>query len=224
MITLDTARKCGDLLSRVHACTVVEPDERDSWLARARAAVSLIPGAAAVLDQVLPLVDAAAGDVARRVSVTIPLPLPIPAGRSLIILSPAAVADGVSYLSTLAHELVHDRQSDQTTALQAAVDYANPELRALREAEAGGVGLWVRYLLTGERPAPEDAGVVRSGLYHLGGDDRAFGREVVSSLLASIDTGAIPPHSIAREVLSWLQTHAPADIAVEALRAPRVPQ
>jgi hypothetical protein len=143
------------------------------------------------------------------------LTVPSPWG-SAILLTERAMVDGPTLFSVALHELVHDAQADAVGAGQVAVDYLNAELRALREAEAGGVGLFARYLVTGERPSPDEAGVVASDLYHLGGDDRAFGRAVVESSLAAIDTGAVPPHSVARALLAWLHDHAPEAIAAEA--------
>ena len=115
----------------------------------------------------------------------------------------------------MAHELVHVRQIEALGPVQAGVDYVGSgELRALREAEAS-VGLWARYLVTGVRPSTDDAGIVASDLYHLDGDDRDFASEVVKGVLSVIDTGAVPPHSVARNVLAWLRECAP-----EAIVAP----
>lgn len=207
MITLDTARACVAALALGRNTTIVEPDDARPYLSALEAGLSLIPGAAPLLAQARAL----AGDLPERVSVTIPLP-----GRTIILLSPAAVRDGASYLSTAAHELVHRAQAASLGVVQVTADYLNGELRALREGEAGGVGLWARHVVTGERPSPDEAGVVASDLYHLGGDDRAFGRAVVESSLAAIDTGAVPPHSVARAALAWLRANAPEAILAEA--------
>jgi hypothetical protein len=208
MITLDTARACARDLAAARGALIVDPDDARSRRATLEGAVSLIPGAGPVLATVRGLLAGAAESVAG-------LAVPSPWGTA-ILLSPRAVVDGPAYLSTVVHELVHDAQADAVGAGQVAVDYLNAELRALREAEAGGVGLFARYLVTGERPSPDEAGVVASDLYHLGGDDRAFGRAVVESSLAAIDTGAVPPHSVARALLAWSWSHAPEAIAAEA--------
>jgi hypothetical protein len=93
------------------------------------------------------------------------------------------------------------------------------QYKALTEAEAGGVGLWARYLVTGVRPSPDDAGVVSSDLYHLDAPNRAFARAVVESSLLPLELGAVPPHSVARAVLAWLREHAPEAIVAEEHRA-----
>jgi hypothetical protein len=216
MITLDTARACARDLAAARGALIVDPDDARSRRATLEGAVSLIPGAGPVLATVRGLLAGAAESVAG-------LAVPSPWGTA-ILLSPRAVVDGPAYLSTVVHELVHDAQADAVGAGQVAVDYLNAELRALREAEAGGVGLFARYLVTGERPSPDEAGVVASDLYHLGGDDRAFGRAVVESSLVTIDTGAVPPHSVARAALEWLRTHAPEAILAETYATrPTVP-
>ncbi len=201
MLTIDTARACARDLAASRGALIVDPDDARSWLATLEGALSLIPGAAPVLTTVRGLVSGAAESVAG-------LALPTPWGTA-ILLTPRAMVDGPTHLSVVAHELVHAAQASAVGAAQVAVDYLSPELRALREAEAGGVGLWVRYLLTGVRPSPDDAGAVSSPLYHLAEHDRAFARAVVESSLAAIDTGAVPPHSVARAVLAWLREHAP---------------
>ena len=208
MLPLDTARACISALAVERGVKVLDPDDARPWLLALEAAVALVPGAGPVLTMARGLLSGAADAVAG-------LALPTPWG-TLVLLSPRALTDGPTYLSVVAHELVHDAQADAVGAGQVAVDYLDPELRALREGEAGGVGLWVRHLLTGETPSPDDAGVVRSSLYHLDADQRRFGRAVVESSLVTIDTGAVPPHSVARDVLAWLREHAPEAIAVEA--------
>lgn len=211
MITLDTARACIAALAAERGAKVLDPDDARPWLLALEAAVSLVPGAAPIVAAVRGLLSGAADSVAG-------LALPTPWG-TLVILSPRALVDGPTLLSVAVHELVHDAQARAVGAGQVAVDYLHPELRALREAEAGGVGLWARYLVTGVRPSPDDAGVVRSSIYHLDAPSRAFARAVVESSLVSIDTGAVPPHSVARELLAWLREHAPEAIVAEAYAA-----
>lgn len=214
MIDLDTARACIAALAAARGVKVLDPDDARPWLLALEAAVALVPGAGPVLTMARGLLSGAADAVAG-------LALPTPWG-TLVLLSPRALTDGPTYLSVALHELVHDAQAKAVGAGQAAVDYLHPELRALREGEAGGVGLWVRYLVTGVRPSPDDAGVVSATIYHLGHDDRSFGRAVVESLLASINTGAVPPHSVAREALAWLREHAPEAILAPEYAAPAV--
>jgi hypothetical protein len=204
MITFDTARALAAHLAASRRALIVDPDDARPWLATLEGALSLIPGAAPVLTTVRGLVSGAAESVAG-------LAVPSPWGTA-ILLTPRALVDPAAYVATVTHELVHASQVVALGAGQATVDYLSPELRALREAEAGGVGLWVRYLVTGVRPSPDDAGAVSSPLYHLGASERAFGRAVVEGVLSAIDTGAVPPHSVARAVLAWLREHAPAAI------------
>lgn len=214
MITLDTARRCAADLAR--GATLLYPNDLDARLDEA----SKLAGAEAalVLALVRPLLALAAARVA---GVTTWLP----GVGAIIVLTARALVDGPTLLAVVAHELVHRRQIEVSGPVQAGVDYTNDELRALREAEAA-VGLWVRYLVTGVRPSPDDAGVVASDLYHLDDGDRAFGRAIVVGLLSTIDTGAVPPHSVARAVLAWLLEHAPAAILAPeyAPRATAVPQ
>ena len=211
MITLDAARACARDLAAPRGALIVDPDDARPWLATLEAAVSLIPGAGPVLTMARGLLSGAADSVAG-------LALPTPWG-TLVILSPRALVGGPTYLSVAVPELVHDAQARAVGAGQVAVDYLHPELRALREAEAGGVGLWARYLVTGVRPSPDDAGVVSSDLYHLDAPNRAFARAVVESSLLPLELGAVPPHSVARAVLAWLREHAPEAIVAEEYRA-----
>lgn len=217
MITLDTARACAHDLCRERNTSLIGPADTAPWLRALESAVALIPGAGPVLTTVRGIIEGAADSVA---GLTLPTPL-----GTVILLTERALVDGPTALSVVAHELVHARQIGALGGVQVAVDYANGELRALREGEAVGVGLWVRYLLTGVRPSPDDAGAVSSPLYHLAEHDRAFARAVAESSLAAIDTGAVPPHSVARAVLAWLREHAPDAIVAEAYadRATAVP-
>lgn len=217
MLTLDTARACIAALAAERGAKILDPDDARPWLLALEAAVALIPGAGPVLTMARGLLSGAADSVAG-------LALPTPWG-TLVLLSPRALVDGPTLLSVAVHELVHDAQARAVGAGQVAVDYLHPELRALREGEAGGIGLWARHVVTGERPSPDDAGVVASDLYHLGAEDKAFGRAVVGSMLAPVELGAVPPHSVARALLAWLREHAPeAIVAPEyAPRATAVP-
>ena len=211
MLTLDTARACAASLALARGAKILDPDEARPYLETLATAVSLVPGAAPIVAAVRGLLSGAADAVAG-------LALPTPWG-TLVLLSPRALVDGPTLLSVVAHELVHDAQARAVGAGQVAVDYLHPELRAHREGEAGGVGLWARYLVTGERPSPSDAGVATSALYHLDAAHKAFGRAVVASALASIPDGAVPPHSVARDLLAWLREHAPEAIVAEEYKA-----
>lgn len=218
-LSMDTARACARDLAVSRGAIIVDPADAAPWLRTLEAAVALIPGAGPVLTTVRGLVSGAAESVAG-------LAIPSPWGTA-ILLTERAVGDGPTLLSVVAHELVHDAQARAVGPGQAAVDYLHPELRALREGEAGGVGLWVRYLVTGVRPKAEDAGAgVVATLYHLDADSRRLGGEIVRVALASIDTGAVPPHSVARAALAWLRECAPEAILAEAYaaRATAVPQ
>lgn len=207
MITLDLARRCVADLARAQGATVLYPVDVDAALSDA----SRLAGAHAslVLALVRPLLALASSRVAG-------LTTWVPGVGTVVLLTERALADGPTLLSVAEHEAVHGAQVASLGPLQAGVDYlGSGELRALREAEAGGVGLWVRYLVTGVRPSPDDAGAVSSPLYHLAEHDRAFARTVVEGVLSTIDSGAVPPHSVARAVLAWLREHAP-----EAILAP----
>lgn len=210
MIDIDTARACLAALASARGVSVVEPDEAAGYLDGAATLLSLIPGAGPIVAQLRAPLD----DAQERVSVTAPLPW-----GTTILLSRSAVADGASYFATGLHELVHVRQFETVGALQSAADYlGSGELRAMREAEASGIGLWGRYVVTGELPAVDDASILRSSLYHLDAPDHAFARAVVEGLVSSASVGARPPHSVARDALAWLHANAPRAIAVEAYR------
>lgn len=217
-LTMDTARACARAVASEHGCVIVDPADARPWLSLLEGALALIPGSAPVLASARSAVEGAASSVA---GLTIPSPW-----GSAILLTERATADAATYLSTAMHEATHGTDAADVGAGQAVVDYANAELRALREGGPGGVGLWTRYLVTGERPKPEDAGVVASTLYHLDADSRRFGGGIVRVSLASIDTGAVPPFRVARSVLAWLRANAPAAVVAPeyAERAPEVPR
>ena len=209
MIGLDVGRFCAEEFEATHDVKVLEPEEARKYLSILEASLSLIPGVVGPLTSAKSLV----GDRMKNVSLTIPFP-----GKTLILLSEYAVSSGDLYISTLAHELVHKVQIDKNGPFQAGVDYTDPDWRSLREADAGGVGLWVRYLVTGVLPSATEAGVTSSDLYHLDEDHKKFGRAIVNSALSASTTGATPPHSIAIEMLKWLRTHAPDTIVPTAYR------
>lgn len=206
MLSLDLARDCARSLAADRNVTLLYPDDLDARLADA----SKLAGAhaALVLALVRPLLALASKKVAGVTTW-------VPGVGVIVVLTSSALVDGVTLLAVIVHELVHARQIEASGPIQTAVDYVGSgELRALREAEAS-VGLWLRYVVTGVRPSPDDAGVVASDLYHLDPNDKDFAREVVKGVLSVIDTGAVPPHSVARAALAWLRGHAP-----EAIIAP----
>lgn len=213
MISLPTARACIAHLAALRGARVIEPDDIVSVIAHAAidGALSLVPAPLQVV----------AGPLSRSldgVSLTLPTPL-----GPVVLLSAAALVDGPAYFATGLHELVHVSQIDRVGGVQSVVDYlGSGELRAHREGEGSGVGLWARYLVTGTPPKADDASVLRSDAYHLDPPDAAFARAVVEAVLASIEVGALPPFRVVREALAWLQAHAPEAIAVESYRA--VPQ
>jgi len=215
MISISTARACAASVASRHNATIVDPDDARPWLTALETAAELLLGGGAT-SPLATLRDSLTTSAARVAGLAVPTPW-----VTLVLLSERALTDGAAYLETVAHELVHADQATTVGAGQVAVDYLHPELRAHREGDAGGVSLWVRYLVTGVRPSPDDAGVVTSSLYHLSGDQRAFGRAVVETSLVSIDTAAVPPHRVARDVLAWLRAHAPEAILAPEYRAPR---
>jgi hypothetical protein len=206
MLTLDQSKALGAHLASLHRATVVEPDDAPAVAVRAILAgvARAVPAVADLADQLLVHTD--------RVSVTLPTP-----GGSLVILSPAAVADPLRYAMTVAHEIVHAEQRDATGFVQVAVDYvAAPELRAVREADAYAVGLWVAYLLTGIIPTLDNAiASLSSSTYHLAPEEVELGRGVLLSHLETMAQGLPPPLAVAVEALAWLREYAPAEIAAE---------
>lgn len=205
MITFEQSRACLAHLAALHDVTIVEPDSPGH--AVAYAVLDALSGTVPLL---APLVVDLRG-ATERVSVTVPTPL-----GTLVILSKSALADPVTLLATGLHELVHATQIARVGKAQSVADYlGSGELRALREAEASGVGLWARYLVTGTLPPAEDAGVLRSDLYHLDGAEKAFAREVVVSVRTSAALGVVPPFRVAREAALWLRENAPGAIAGE---------
>lgn len=208
MISLDAARSVARSISG--NAKILEADEARPWLDAVAAALSLVPGAGTIIALARSTLSGAADAVA---GVAIPTPW-----GTLILLGPRAVVDGPTYLSVVAHELVHAEQASAVGSAQAVIDYTQSNIRAFREAEAGGVGLWVRYLLTGHRPAPDEAGVVSSSIYHLDEEHRAFARVVVTTSLASIETAAVPAHPVAAQVLLALRAQAPDAILAREYR------
>ena len=166
---------------------------------------ALIPGAADVVDSIRTRTE--------HVSITIPTPI-----GTEIILAPAAVATPEGYAETISHECEHADQVTELGGLASVRDYlGSGELRATREGRAYATGVWTRYLLTGVLPTIDDAmSPMATGLYHLAHGDLELARGIVTSALASIAAGAMPPSRVALAVLSWLRQHAPDAIVPPA--------
>ena len=148
--------------------------------------------------------------LSQRVSVTI---------GTVVILSPAAVADDVTHGATLAHEFTHRSQEVRSGIVQAAVDYTIGELRAQREADAAAAGLWMRYVLTGDLPA--DAPTL-GDLYHLDAGDAAMARAIIAAHLATIRAGVCPNLDVCVVLARWFhaQTDIPADVLARVAVVP----
>ena len=209
MLTLDISQALGAHLAAKHGAHVVTPDDAPAVAARAMLsalarAVPALAGLAAELEV-----------RADRVSVTVPTP-----AGTVIVLSPAAVADPLRYAATVAHEMQHAQQLDAGGAVRTSIDYvASPELRARAEADAYAVGLFVRHVLTGSLPRADDAvASLSSDTYHLAPEEVTLGAGVLASHLATMAAGGVPPLTVAVDVLAWLRAEHPELIAVEALR------
>ena len=208
MLSMPQAHALGAHLAGLHRTTIVEPNDAPARVARA---------ILSALGHGVPALASLVADLevrASRVSVTLPTP-----GGSLVVLSPAAVADPLRYAVTVAHELVHAEQRDAGGVVQVAADYlAAPELRARAEADAYAVGLWVAYLLTGVLPTVDAAVTsLASDTYHLAPDEVELGRGVLRSHVETIAQGLAPPLRVAVEALAWLRANAPASIVGRAL-------
>lgn len=180
---------------------------------------TLLAVAAAVLTQAGVLGRFLAEQLARLD--TLSMCLPVPGLGHLILMSQAAMRDAVSAVATLAHEVTHRDQGEREGATRNAIDYVgSPEMRAAREAEAYVVGLWTRYLLTGEMPEPHGVLASISGdTYHLAAADIDLARNIIASHLATIRGGVCPPIGTALTVLRYLQAHHPEAIVPVAHRA-----
>lgn len=209
MLTLDVSKALGAHLAAKHGAIVVTPDDAPAVAARAMLsalarAVPALAGLAAELEV-----------RANRVSVTVPTP-----AGTVIVLSPAAVADPLRYAMTVSHEFQHDQQLDAGGAVRTSIDYvASPELRARAEADAYAVGLFVGYLLTGMLPTLDGAlASISSDTYHLAADEVTLGRGVLESHLTTMAAGICPPLTIAVDVLAWLRATHPEIIEAGAFR------
>lgn len=190
--------------------TVLAPSDTVPRIVRAllSALSTGLPGAGVVVDALLARAD--------HTSVTIPLL----AGGCLIVLAPQHVADPLTRCEVVCHEMQHAAVIARDADLDVIVDYlGSGELRGLREAEAYCVGLWTRYLLTGEAPTLDGVRAsLASDAYHLDAGDQATALSTMESHLDTIRAGAVPPLSVCRAVLEVLRAHHPEAIAVEAFR------
>ena len=144
----------------------------------------------------------------KQVSVCLPLGVN---EASLVLLSDAAMATPESYASTLAHEAVHDQQSDRNGHFKNSWDYltSNKE-RAQREAEAYACGLFFKMLLTGGQIDMHSALVSLAGdTYHLNGASLSLADGILRSHIESINAGVCPPIEVARWALAWMTKNAP---------------
>jgi hypothetical protein len=202
------ARGLADHLASVRGLTIVEPGNpyRRALMGGASLALRLVG-----IDPA-PLVDRM-----ERTSACLPLGV---GNRSLVLLSDHAVSDAVTFAAVVSHEGHHDAQEDEAGHLRGAWDYlASAEVRAKRDADAYAVGIFVRYLLTGE--PVEDHGALaslESGPYHLGPGEVSLCRGLLLSHLASMRAGVCPPLSTAALALAYLRAHHPAGIAAVAFR------
>lgn len=198
-----------ELAARYRA-TVVGPDHLAVQIARGLLAAlsAAVPGARSIVEAI----EARAA----HTSVTIPLL----AGGCLIVLAPQHVADPLTRCEVVCHEMQHAAVIARDADLDVIVDYlGSGELRGLREAEAYAVGLWTRYLLTGEAPTLDGVRAsLASDAYHLDAGDQATALSTMESHLDTIRAGAVPPLSVCRAVLDVLRTHHPEAIVPEAHR------
>lgn len=197
-------------LAARYGATVLAPSDTVPRIVRAllSALSTGLPGTGVVVDALLARAD--------HTSVTIPLL----AGGCLIVLAPQHVADPLTRCEVVCHEMQHAAVIARDADLDVIVDYlGSGELRGLREAEAYAVGLWTRYLLTGEAPTLDGVRAsLASDAYHLDAGDQATALSTMESHLDTIRAGAVPPLSVCRAVLEVLRAHHPEAIAVEAFR------
>jgi hypothetical protein len=190
--------------------TVLAPSDTVPRIVRAllSALSTGLPGAGVVVDALLARAD--------HTSVTIPLL----AGGCLIVLAPQHVADPLTRCEVVCHEMQHAAVIARDADLDVIVDYlGSGELRGLREAEAYCVGLWTRYLLTGEAPTLDGVRAsLASDAYHLDAGDQATALSTMESHLDTIRAGAVPPLSVCRAVLEVLRAHHLEAIVPEAHR------
>lgn len=197
-------------LAARYGATVLAPSDTVPRIVRAllSALSTGLPGAGVVVDALIARAD--------HTSVTIPLL----AGGCLIVLAPQHVADPLTRCEVVCHEMQHAAVIARDADLDVIVDYlGSGELRGLREAEAYAVGLWTRYLLTGEAPTLDGVRAsLASDAYHLDAGDQATALSTMESHLDTIRAGAVPPLGVCRAVLEVLRAHHPEAIVPEAHR------
>lgn len=220
LLSLEQARAFGAWNeSRLPGLTIIHPDEA-GWLKQAADVVdgiaALVPGGRASTAPYTRTVSRLVEEATANVSVTLPTPFGV-----AISISRAAMRDGPALFATLMHELVHFGQVKKVGVWQSAVDYlGSGELRAHREAEACGVALWSKFVLTGEADI-EEASILRSALYHLDDVDRAFARGVLrASGIEDLRAGARPAHALVADALHWLEREVPEAIVADPYRLP----
>ncbi len=197
-------------LAARYGATVLAPSDTVPRIVQAllSALSTGLPGAGPVVDALLARAD--------HTSVTIPLL----AGGCLIVLAPQHVADPLTRCEVVCHEMQHAAVIARDADLDVIVDYlGSGELRGLREAEAYAVGLWTRYLLTGEAPTLDGVRAsLASDAYHLDAGDQATALSTMDSHLDTIRAGAVPPLGVCRAVLDILREHHAEVIVPEAHR------
>lgn len=208
MISEAQSRALGAHLVGLYHAQILQPSDLPLTVIRfvSSAIVTALPATRGALDLV--------GSHLATVSMTLPTPV-----GTLILLSDVALSSPESYSETIAHECQHACQIKALGGPAMALDYlASGELRATREAHAYVVGIFVRYLLTGELPMLDEAMVPLSGgLYHLGDGDLATAKGIVRSGLATIAAEECPPYVVAIEALAWFRDHAPDAIVGRVL-------
>ena len=197
-------------LAARYGATVLAPSDTVPRIVRAllSALSTGLPGAGPVVDALLARAD--------HTSVTIPLL----AGGCLIVLAPQHVADPLTRCEVVCHEMQHAAVIAREPDAAVIVDYlGSGELRGLREAEAYAVGLWTRYLLTGEAPTLDGVRAsLASDAYHLDAGDQDTAMSTMESHLDTIRAGAVPPLGVCRAVLDILREHHAEVIVPEAHR------
>jgi hypothetical protein len=145
--------------------------------------------------------------------------LPRPGGDgALIVYSKGIYQDPLHYACTVVHEHEHARVLKTTADLQVMVDYATPELRAASEARAYACGAFTEYLLTGVARSADDIVAPLNHGYLLTAPDVRLARNMLTSDLASMRAGSVPPHELCRVVLSFLQQNYPDAIVPQAFK------
>ncbi len=177
-----------------------------------RALVGVLPSA---LRDVTSIILGSLEERSASVSVTLATPL-----DPVVVLSPRAVSDGVTHISTLVHEATHVGVIARDGRAQTVVDYlGSGELRAQREADASAAGLWMRYVLTGDLPVEAPT---LADLYHLDAGDAAMARQIIAAHLATIRAGVVPNLDVCVVLAKWFraQTDIPADVLARVAVVP----